>query len=159
MNICWAHYRRKKRGAKIEGAVRGWGTGQILVSGPQVAPQVLEMVTRAAGLHPSPSGEASKFEVQRRVVKQWLARWLGGRQPWLMENKALMDPVTSPQGYKSVGKVPLTPEEHALLKRAIKETGLNSHALLVAVMDDWFYYWLDHQRAPKGSESLNPYKA
>lgn len=153
MKVCWAHYQRTRRESKKTAPVRNYGTGQKDVSTPALAAQVIDMLRRAAKNNEDAEGEPlTQWEVSRRVVKEWLARYdAGAPTPFLCGPKSLDTPVFSESGYAQASKITLLPEEVAILGKAVKEAESNIHALLVMVFDDWFYYWMDHRTQPRGA--------
>lgn len=156
MDICWAHYRRAKRGAKIEGPVRDYGTDQELINGPHLAPKVYEMLRIAAEAHPGPSGEPSIYDAQRRVLHSWLKRQMAGDPPFLMGQKAFLEPVLSEEGYHNHGRIPVSVEQNAALEAVVSKLGLTLHGLVVKIFDDWYWYWRENDK-PAAEDDLSPY--
>jgi hypothetical protein len=164
LKVCWAHYQRGRRGAKVTGEVRNYGTGQELINGPMIAPKVTALLKTLAKTHPAPSGEPSLYEAQRQILKGWLARAAAG-QPWLSGTKAFTDPVLrddGDEGYKSHGKVPLLKEEALALKAHMDSLSKNQgkplslYGLLVLIFDDWYWFWVD-RKGPGKPEEVCPW--
>lgn len=141
MLICWAHYKRAKRGSKKDSAVREYGTGQVLINSPKLAPAVWAALRTAVKQYCPEAEEPSLYEAERRVLREWLVRYDAGLDPFLAGRRALDEAVLSSDGYHQGSMIPLLPDEKKIFDRALAQAGLPTHALLVMVFDDWYWYW------------------
>lgn len=145
LSICSTHYRRKLRGSKIEGPPRGYGNDLQEVAGPLVVDKVYVMMKATVRLTKS-----SFYEVQRNIIVEWLERFSAGQPPFL--TKGLLDRPRLVSKDETAGKpvsgIHLTHEQYGAWLRSQKQfPGFRPGALLALILNDWWYFWAEHQDA------------
>jgi hypothetical protein len=140
LQICSTHYGRKRRGSKKEGVPRAYATGQVIKSSPTLSFFVRDMIETAVEKH---GDGMSRYEIQRRVVREWLATLERGEFPFLCEDALTADPLAGGPGerYEGLSIVPVDAELKETFDRGLTKFSMNTHQLLVAILDDWYRFW------------------
>lgn len=141
LHVCWAHYQRARRRAKIEAPVRGWGTDSQLLSGPRLAATVILKLKRQAK-----ADGLSWYEVQNRIVQEWIARLDAGKNPWLCGEPK---PSVLARRYHLTPAVRLMPDEAAKAEAWVKEHKASNYWLMQHVLEDWYRYWFAQEEIPE----------
>jgi hypothetical protein len=141
LHVCWAHYQRKRRGAKTTANVRDHNMDRKLLSGPRLAAVVILKLKAQAK-----ADKVSWFEVQNRIVQEWLGRLDAGENPWLCGEPK---PSVLARRYFLTPQVRLLPGEAAKAERWVEQNGATNYWLTQHVLEDWYRYWYAREEAAK----------